>query len=44
MYEKKNELSQPVPILSGIIVRLLDALYRNNINEKTLFWWVSCKI
>ena len=33
MYEKKNNLSQP-PILIEISARLLDAIYRNNINEK----------
>ena len=33
MYEKKNKLSKPVPILIEISVRLLDAVYRN-INEK----------
>ena len=34
MYEKKNKLSQPVPILIEISARLSAAVYRNNINEK----------
>ena len=34
MYEKKNKLSQSAPILIEISARLLDAVYRNNINEK----------
>ena len=33
MYEKKNKLSKPAPILLEISFRLLDAVYRN-INEK----------
>ena len=38
MYEKKNKLSQPVPILMKISARLLHAVYRNNINEKYVFF------
>ena len=34
MYEKKNKLSQPAPILIKISARLSHAVYRNNINEK----------
>ena len=33
MYEKKNKLSQPTPILIEISVRLSGAVYRN-VNEK----------
>ena len=32
--EKKNKLSQQAPILTEISLRLSDAFYRNNINEK----------
>ena len=34
LYEKKNKLSQPSPILIKISARLSHAFYRNNINEK----------
>ena len=33
MYERKNELSKPAPILEEISFRLLDAVHRN-IDEK----------
>ena len=38
MYEKKNKLSQPTAILIEISVRLSDAVYRNNINEKCVIF------
>ena len=38
MYEKKNKLSQPAPILIKISERLSHAVYRNNINEKCLIF------
>ena len=37
MYDKKSKLSQP-PILIEISARLLDAIYRNNINEKCVIF------
>ena len=38
MYEKKNKLSQPTPILIKISARLSDAVYRNNTNEKCVIF------
>ena len=37
MYEKKNKLSKPVPILIEISVRLLDAVYRNIAEKLAIF-------
>ena len=36
MYEKKNKLSQPAPILIKISARLSHAVYRSKINEHSL--------
>ena len=38
MYEKKNKLSQPAPILIKISARLSHAVCSNNINEKCVFF------
>ena len=50
MYDKKNKLSQPAPVLNEISVRLPNAAYGNIMTKASFFfetpylWWVFRKM
>ena len=50
MYDKKNKLSQPAPVLDEINVRLPNAAYGNIMKKASFFfetpylWWVFRKM
>ena len=44
MYNKKNKLSQPAPILIKISPRLSRAVYRNNVNEKCVIFLQNTRL